>query len=150
MEVNPGRSTSVRSVYCCTSATSGGAGGGDVSFSLHRVSCPHSGCCCAGYPRRLRRLSSPSGTASLLRRAEAPVDEPAEMATHQVSRVSVAVNVIPEGDAVGCSGGGVDAESTEAGPPDATPVANASTLSRPRAAGRWTKRRAGRRPSWIR
>jgi len=68
-----------------------------------------------------------SGTVSLLRSAETPVDEPAEMAMHQVSRVSVAVNVIPEGDAVGGTGGSVDAESTEAGPPDATPVANEST-----------------------
>jgi len=68
-----------------------------------------------------------SGTASLLRSAEAPVDEPAEMAMHQVSRACVAVNVIPEGDAVGGTGEGVDAESTEAGPPDATPVANEST-----------------------
>jgi DNA-binding beta-propeller fold protein YncE len=71
----------------------------------------------------MQMRSIESGTASLLHRAEATVDVPAEMAIHEVSRVSVGVNVIPEGDAVGGRGG----ESTEAGPPDVTPGANAST-----------------------
>jgi hypothetical protein len=68
-----------------------------------------------------------SGTASLLHRAEAPVDVPAEMAMREVSRLSVAINVIPEGRTVGGGGGGLDFESTEAGPPDVTPVANTSS-----------------------
>jgi hypothetical protein len=158
MGVNPGRSTSWTdsSGYCCTSATSRGAGGGMSPF-------PYGVCLalilaaavlgilagCVVYPRQMASAlraaanelgagqrdsagvmemrSIESGTASLLRSAEAPVDEPAEMAMHQVSHACVAVNVIPEGDAVGGTGEGVDAESTEAGPPDATPVANEST-----------------------
>jgi len=68
-----------------------------------------------------------SGTASLLHRAEATVDVSAEMAMREVSRVSVAINVIPEGDTVGGGGGGLDVESTEAGPHDVTPVANTSS-----------------------
>ena len=67
------------------------------------------------------------GTASLLHRVDAQVDVPAEMAMREVSHVSVAINVIPEGDTVGGGGGGLDVERTEAGPPDATLVSNAST-----------------------